>query len=236
LTDDIRPQPAGVEVDASPSGACTLGFNVYFEAGDGFITCAHCTSVRGQVDGDYMGWGVEVRDAPYWTGGDCPSGRWCRYSDSALFHYASVVENGAGNVIARPNARNSTCPSSITIDSSSPTLEITDTDDSPIMNQEVDKIGKTTGWTYGTVTDTCIDLNITAVIDGVSRDLTYICVHEANTKLSPGDSGSPVFDWDGEDGATLMGMIFAGGSNCSSHAYWADLDALQYELGTYSIN
>lgn len=240
LTDDIRPQPGGVEIDASPSGVCTLGFNVSFEAGQGFVTCAHCTSIRGEVNDDYVGWGVEVRDPSYWTGTfngiTCPSGRWCRFSDSALIHYAFVVENGAGASIARPNARgNSPCPNSITIDATEPTLTVIDTDDSPIMNQAVDKIGRTTGWTAGTVTDTCIDLNLTAVVNGVSRNLTYICVHEANTKLSPGDSGSPVFEWDENDGATLMGMIFAGGSSCSSHAYWADVDAIDYEVGPMTI-
>ena len=68
----------------------------------------------------------------------------------------------------------------------------------------MDKIGKTTGWTYGAVTSTCVDFWDAYAVR---------CEYEFSAKGDPGDSGGPAFTWDGEDGITAYGIVFARGLN-----------------------
>lgn len=71
----------------------------------------------------------------------------------------------------------------------------------PIENDPVEKIGQTTGWTTGSVNDTCVNK------EGVS------CAHEvagdAASMAFFGDSGAPVFMDDGGVRA-FAGILFAG--------------------------
>lgn len=92
LRDRVRPVQGGLQIHFS-SYLCTLGFNAIRSGQASFITNSHCTSVQGgtegtqyyqplsSVDGTVIA--TEVADPTYWTGGSCPAGRRCRYSDSA---------------------------------------------------------------------------------------------------------------------------------------------------------
>jgi hypothetical protein len=232
LTDDVRPQPGGVQVE-SGGQLCTLGFNVSFEAGEGFVTNSHCTSQFGAYDGLYVGWGMEERDLEFSTYG-CPSGKRCRYSDSALIHYAFGVEQGDGATIARPATRNGACPSSIQIDSLSPRLNVKNTVSSPVAGQSIEKIGRSTGWTVGQVNETCLALNLDS---SLGSNLMLLCQHKAaGLGAAPGDSGSPVFVWDGANGVTLHGLLWGrvGGISCGS-SYFSDVGSILWELGPMTI-
>jgi hypothetical protein len=228
LQDDIRPQPGGVNIDVT-DGVCTLGFNVHFEAGNGFVTASHCTDNQGQVDNDYVGWGQEERDPPFTSGSPCPTGRQCRYSDSALIYYAFVVEQGDDATIARTTQRGGNCPASRVISGTDPRLIVRGTSSGPSYGTTLDKIGRTTGWTTGTVTSTCVDINI-------SSSRTLLCQYGAGLGVQIGDSGSPVFAFDDADGATLYGIIWASSGGWCESAYFSDIDWIDYELGPMTID
>ena len=89
----MRPIPGGVQITRRTWGTtdiCTMAFNAYSAYGFGFVTNSHCSETYGAVDTAlYMQatWtdqtpevGGEAIDPPYWTGGSCPAGKYCRNS------------------------------------------------------------------------------------------------------------------------------------------------------------
>src|SRR5204863_9759371 len=86
--------PAGVQInwriDTQLAGICTLGYIAKRGAATGLVTNRHCTNVEGTVDGTHYRQGglfdpfaaIEISDPAIFTGGDCPEGRRCRFSDS----------------------------------------------------------------------------------------------------------------------------------------------------------
>ena len=95
LQDKIGIIEAGYQI-ASSHGICTLGFNTDRSGEAGFVTAGHCTEPLpwdGGVDGTNFYQptvapvnliGVETIDPTFFSGGLCPAGRVCRYSNSAF--------------------------------------------------------------------------------------------------------------------------------------------------------
>ncbi len=85
------------------------------------------------------------------------------------------------------------------------------------VGQSVDKVGRTTGWTRGSVDATCIDVAVAldpstgAIVPGVSY--MVICADQViNSGVSQGDSGAPVWVTNAGTGSALqpVGILFAG--------------------------
>ena len=93
--------------------------------------------------------GEEFRGLP---GSGCPRKRYCRYSDSSREAYLNGANQALG-LIAATDAANS---GSLTIVGSFSIIQ-DDLPNSVTVGQTVNKIGRTTGWTSGTVTNTCVD-------------------------------------------------------------------------------
>lgn len=197
LRDKHTPIPGGVHISFGNS-FCTVGFNVYRYLPDdfGFITNSHCSLIPGQTEGtvyfqattpDRVA--VEVADPPYFSGGhpDCPPGRSCRYSD-ALFARYDYNEPPFGDLgsVARTTGRGS-ATGSLTV--ASVPFEVTGVDIFPLVGTQVNKIGRTTGWTYGRVVRSCLDVNPSGT------NVTLLCQHSVTAGVLPGDSGSPAFRW-----------------------------------------
>lgn len=72
------------------------------------------------------------------------------------------------------------------------------------VGQILERIGMRTGWQSGPVTNTCVDLP-------GEHGTTMVCQTIADLFSEPGDSGSPVFLWAGENN------IFFAGINWGSH-------------------
>ena len=66
------------------------------------------------------------------------------------------------------------------------------------------KVGSETGWTYGDVFGTCVDIR-----DSRSGAL-IVCSDRANLYVRPGDSGSPVFIVNNSVGVTFVGVVWGG--------------------------
>jgi len=106
-------------------------------------------------------------------------------------------------------------------------MRIANTVSFPIGGEMVDKMGQTTGWTYGFVNRTCMTANVSTewTVDG--RPIRFQCQDRANYFGDSGDSGSPVFVWYGNT-VHLMGIHWGGSS---SHSMFSALWNIQADLG-----
>lgn len=189
LNDMIRPLLGGLKITSS-AGSCTLGFGGIRSSIWGFVTNSHCTTVMGQNNGtvfsqggDYIGTEGSSSDPAFFSGGACPSGKLCRYSDSAYINKSSLDLMSVGR-IAKPTASDHTEP----IDWNG-TDKFRIVGERPsIIGETVEKIGMSTGRTGGVILNTCVDQGTTA-----GPNYLLLCQDIANYSSASGDSGSAVF-------------------------------------------
>ncbi len=215
-TSKFRPVPGGVKIAfqlGNSESFCTLGFNAYTygELDMKFLTNSHCTSVMGAVD--YRNFynpvlhstnrvGVEVKDPPFLTGGACPSGFQCRYSDAAVVTYYEAT--GQIGKLARTTQRSTTSSGAKTINTASPRIDVVNTFDWPYIGETLDKVGVTSGWTTGQVFESCTDMN-------AGNGKWLWCQYKVAAGAWYGDSGSPVFYYyPNQNWATLAGILWGG--------------------------
>jgi len=236
LQDHVRPVVGGLQISFSDSRGtwlCTLGAPVYLGR-MGFITNSHCTDTPGQVKGTYYYQpvsgssyliGNESVDPPFFTTeGLCPAGRRCRWSDAAFAYFRSGVSYEYAT-IARTYYRD-TWIGSLTITGSLPIVGKTLW---PTVGEKLDKIGRTTGWTSGEVTNACVHVNVND-LPGV----TLLCQDMVQAGVKGGDSGSPVFKYDIVNGtANLYGLLW--GSTQDSFIF-SSMWNIEREIGSVGID
>lgn len=191
---------------------CTIGFTAQWANGTkGFITASHCSSHMWATDSaSYYqpNSGATIRgfEAYDRSPGTCPLLWPCdmyRFSDANL---NAAFGNWRRGVVGRPSGSPVSGSAGTTVlNGSSPYLFVVAEAGDVIEGQRVDKIGSYTGWTYGAVTHTCGDW-----LDylGLATEMVR-CVYKASVYTNGGDSGSPVFTWDGADGIVAYGILFA---------------------------
>lgn len=242
LRSEIRPVRGGMQI-RSAIGICTLGYSVMHQTrGEvGFVTNSHCTNTRGGTEGTIFGQpsfgflglsriGEEQLD-PFssMTFPGCPPGRLCRRSDSAYASFDAPAQTRQGH-IAKP-IQPCTLPVThcmLDLPSSSSEIRIVGLAGFPMMGDTIDKIGRTTGWTYGQVSRTCVTLEV--------RDSTYslICQDQVAGGVDFGDSGSPTFRNLGGDTAQASGLLWATSDDSSEFTY-SSLAEVMGELGSMDV-
>lgn len=222
LRDRIRPVPGGVQIGFDRSGStflCTHGFNVRAPAAPsvyGFVTNSHCSRVRSSMDStpywqpsrteaNYLG--EEVHDIPPWTGGACPVGSQCRYSDALGVQYDIGGQVVPADIdfgkIARTLFSGTTNAGSLDIDPANPRWNIV-AENVTMVGQELHKTGRTSGWTRGPVTATCQNVSISGIL--------LLCQDRITNLRQGGDSGSPYFRRLGEGSDVALAGVHWGGS------------------------
>jgi hypothetical protein len=187
----VRPVVAGLQIRFSQY-LCSLGFNASLGSTAGYVTAAHCSTNQGAVDGtlyyqplnqvpdEFIG--TEVADPPFFRSvSGCPRGRRCRYSDSNFSAADSAVDFTLG-AIARTTGPNNG------------SLEIAGEfsisgEGAAMVGQTANKVGRTTGWTQGQVTRTCVNTGVSG------SNIVLFCQDFVENNLQivgGGDSGSPV--------------------------------------------
>ncbi|MFW6175841.1 MAG: hypothetical protein ACOC7L_03360, partial [Acidobacteriota bacterium] len=233
LQERVRPVPGSMQINFS-NFLCTLTFNADRDGVFGHVMNSHCTDKQGGVEDteyfqptesvDPTRISVEIADPEYFRGGECPRGRKCRFSDSAFADYDSD-STGEFGTIARTEFRDP-LEGSLTIDSNDPRFDIAAEDLSDTLpdGTELNKVGRTTGWTFGDVDGSCVDVNV------AQSNITLLCQTIVNAGVGGGDSGSPVFAWDGGSDVTLNGILWGGNSEGTLFVF-SPLSAIEQELG-----
>jgi hypothetical protein len=227
LRDKVRPVVAGLQIRFSQF-LCSLGFNAQREGVNGYVTAAHCSDKQGDADGteyyqplnqvadEFIG--TEVADPAFFRNADgCPRGRRCRYSDSNFSEGAAVSFTLGG--IARTTGENN---GSLVINGQ---FSING-EGAATVGDTANKVGRTTGWTSGAVTRTCVNTGVSGT------NIVLLCQDfvESNRQIvAGGDSGSPVFRSSG-GGATLLGNLWGGNSSGTLFVY-SPIANIEHELG-----
>lgn len=212
LQDRIRPIQGGLQI-AFSNFLCSEGFNGIRSGISGFVTASHCTNKQGGVEGTqhYQNFvasgnliGTEIAD-PIYSRSLCRingiNGRVCRYSDSEFSSLSPGVLQSLG-FIERPDSINT---NSLTIAGS---FNITSEGDS-FVGDQINKVGRTTGWTQGQVSQTCVNVGASGT------NIVQLCQDIAIANVLPGDSGSPVFKITNSPLANdieLRGILWGGNS------------------------
>ncbi len=231
LRDQVRPIVGGLQINF-PGFLCTLGFNAVDAGENSFITNSHCTSTQGGVENTPYHQplqstsptqiAVEVEDPQYQRNiAGCPRGRLCRRSDAARARYINNTTFTLGG-IAKTTGFND---GSLTINGGFTIAA----EGGAAVGQTVNKIGRTTGWTRGQVTNTCVTTNVSG-----SR-ITQICQTFVSAGVGAGDSGSPVFTGATTGGgATLVGILW-GGSGSTTYVF-SPIANIEQELGALTTS
>lgn len=236
LRDQVRPVVGGLQIRFS-NYVCTLGFPAIRGGVLGFVTNSHCSGKQGSVDGmnyyqpvnqvaaEYIG--RETVDPSYFRGGRCPRGKLCRYSDSIFAAGASGVNFDLGK-IARTDSFNT---GSLTIDSGGLARFNISGKGAATLGGTVNKVGRTTGWTRGTVTAKCANV---AVSGTNFLNLCQDIVESSSVIVGGGDSGSKVFVQNSGDDVTLVGLLW-GGNTAGTLFVFSPLSNVEQELGTLTV-
>jgi hypothetical protein len=231
LRDKFRPTQAGTQIHFG-GYLCTMGFNVDHAGGRSFITNSHCTNTQGGVEStkyyqptssvDPTVIATEVADPVYVAGGVCSAGKVCRRSDSSRELYTGTVASSRG-VIAKTTGVNN---GSLTVDG---WFTITEQNNSSTsFSGRIDKVGRTTGWTQGTVSGSCVTVNVSG--SNVQQICQTLVTNNSAAIVGSGDSGSPAFQIiDSNNNVRLVGILWGGGG--STQFVFSPLKNIQDELG-----
>jgi hypothetical protein len=215
LRDRVRPLEGGLQINF-PGFLCTYGFNATRAGVAGFVTNSHCTSTQGGVEntpywqplqnGDTF-IGTETVD-PVYTRSKCPlslRGRVCRYSDSA-FAQLATTEFSRGFIEQTSEIGSLTIVGSFRIV----------TEASAVNGQVINKVGRTTGWTQGTQTNTCVNVSVSG------SNIVQLCqnmVQASSVIVGAGDSGSPAFRIQSGTDVALVGILWGGNQSGTLFVY-----------------
>ena len=230
LRSRIRPAPGGMQIINNRGGICTMGVVVRVGGINGFLTNSHCTNRQGGVEntlfyqptvssGNLIG--TEVADPPYRAGGGCPINRVCRPSDSALVQFSgNNMALGEWGYIAKPPCSN--CGNNINISTSVPRMSMVYNSRDFAVGDNVQKVGRTTGWTEGPVTNTCLDGNV------AGTNITLLCQGAATLGSAGGDSGSAIIRGSLRFRRKLTGLLWGG---AGSTTVFSTRDQIEADLG-----
>jgi hypothetical protein len=234
LRDRFDPTVGGLQIHFTRY-VCTLGFNALHGTERSFITNSHCTGRQGGVEGtvyyqptssvDGTVIATEVEDPTYFKGGVCPKGKNCRYSDSSRALYSSARGSDLGGIAITTGVNNG----SLTV---AGTSNVTGKSNNVLVGAEVNKVGRTTGWTRGTVTRTCVN---TGVQGSNIMQLCQNFVESNTTVVAGGDSGSSVWTGTGGGSVTLVGLLWGGSSDNLLFVY-SPIGQVEQEIGTLTVN
>jgi len=231
LRELVRPVVAGLQINFGQF-VCSIGFNATSGGQASFVTASHCTDRQGGVEGtEYFQplastagsfIGTEVADPSYFRNRDgCPRGRKCRFSDAARAAYATGVTNVLGG-IARTTGPNN---GSLTIDGSFTVVGEAEA----IVGQIANKVGRTTGWTQGVVTATCVNTGVSG------SNIVQLCQTFVSAGVGGGDSGSDVFRIESGTNVSLLGVLW-GGNGAGTQFVYSPMSGVERDLGPLTTN
>ncbi len=236
LQDRVDPRIGGIQIHFG-NFLCSMGFNAVDGGQASFVTASHCTNKQGGVEGtvyyqplqsvDGVSIGTEVEDPPYLRHiAGCPRGKKCRHSDASRAAYNPGINSALGQ-IAQTDAASPNTGSLILSTNGSITLSGGDLRDHFTIGETMNKVGRTTGWTQGQVTMTCVTVNVSG------SNISQICqtiVENSVQIVGAGDSGSPVYT----SSNALAGILW-GGNSSGTLLVFSPLKNVDDELGSLQV-
>jgi hypothetical protein len=234
LRDKVRPVVGGLQMRFSQY-LCSLGFNAVRDGVTGYVTASHCSDRQGEVDGteyyqplnqvsdEFIG--IEIADPEFSRGGSCPRGKKCRRSDANFSRAdaAALSSVGLGEIAKTSGANNGSLDIAGQFSISG--------NGAAAVGDRADKVGRTTGWTFGSVTRTCVDTGVSGSnILLLCQDFVETTGRRQPKIVAAGDSGSPVFRIQSGDNVTLLGGLWGGDSSGSLFVY-SPIKNIEDELG-----
>jgi hypothetical protein len=245
LTDYVRPLVGGLQVEWSIWGSylntCTMGFLAQRSGVDVMVTNSHCSYTQWAKDdteyhqnvfpGNTIG--MEWHDPGFRSCGFLSVNK-CRDADANLVAINPGVWFNRGRLARTTYWGGPGRPAtgSLTIDSSQPTWVSTGKVGTSEGN-EVDKVGRTTGWTFGYVRHSCVDYTL-------AYRTILRCQQLADYGSAGGDSGSPVFRITSFSNSTaqLQGIHWGGNaqtSKCDNCAVFSSIGGIEADLGSLYV-
>jgi hypothetical protein len=259
LRDRVRPVQGGYQINfldvegvRTVSFLCTLGFNAVKNGVNSFIVNSHCTDKQGGTvpqtdyyqplmdpDGDRLVnpenfIGVEVEDPEYdaiTCATDFLPGTVCRYSDAARAEYAADQPFDLGSLARTlsPDRELGT----LEVDPDNPNFRIVSESRRSVVGEVANKVGRTTGWTFGPVIQTCIN----TLVLGTVPPIIQRCQDRVRAGVAGGDSGSPVFRRHGNGGnVRLMGILWGGSVSGEVTFVFSPMHGVHRELGDFQTH
>lgn len=233
LRDKVRPVVGGLQIRFS-NWLCSLGFNAVRGGVAGYVTASHCSDRQGEVDrtlyyqplnqvaDEFIG--TEIADPAFFRGKGCPRGRRCRYSDSNFSDGDDAVSFTLSKIAktTAPNNGSLEIDGEFTISGKGPASE----------GQTANKVGRTTGWTQGTVTRTCANTGVSGT------NIVLLCqdfVENTVQIVAGGDSGSDTFRINADGSVTLLGNVWGGNSSGTLFVY-SPIANIERELGALTTH
>jgi hypothetical protein len=230
-----RPVRAGVQINF-PGYLCSVGFNATSGGQASFVTASHCTTTQGGVESTPY-WqplqsseptqiATEVADPQYSRSlAGCPRGRKCRYSDASRAAYIHASDMAFGLIAQTSGANNG----SLTVSGS---FSITSDDCNGAatlggclaVGATVNKVGRTTGWSSGRITNTCVNTGVSGT------NIVQLCQTFVSATVGAGDSGSDIFEITSGSNVKLAGVLWGGSSNGTQFVF-SPLGNVVTELG-----
>lgn len=245
----------GVQIMPGGFAVCSLGFNTILSAEningsvwtysyDHFlVTAGHCmnsvgsstgtpvyqTPTRSRVIGyEYRQplWQSEYYYSPGQSYYDCPAGSRCSLAEVALVRY--TVPWGGSRIARTTFAGSAQDTGSVTLDYSAP-WQVADSvmDHTLLTGTLIMKVGRSTGWTQGYITQTCTDYRLH--LNGQPTQFVVLCSWSTNFTSRGGDSGAPVFKnkFGSYPQVQIVGTIWAGATGVSTFSFYP---YISYEL------
>jgi hypothetical protein len=226
LQDQVRPVVAGLQIHFG-NFLCSIGFNAVSGGQSSFVTASHCTNKQGGTEGTQYFQslssqpnsfiGTEVDDPTYFRNRNgCPRGRRCRFSDASRAAYAAGVSFTLGGIAQTSGPNNG----SLTITG---TFNVT-SEANAVVGDVANKVGRTTGWTQGAVTNTCVNTGVSGT------NIVQLCQTFVSAGVGGGDSGSDVFGLTGGSSVRLLGILW-GGNGAGTQFVYSPIGNVEQELG-----
>jgi hypothetical protein len=172
---------------------------------------------------------TEVADPVYVRGGaGCPKGKKCRVSDSSRAAYINGANQALGLIARTSGANNGSLDIvgsfSITSDDCTGTLG-----GCLAVGATVGKVGRTTGWTSGAITNTCVNTGVSGT------SIVQLCQTFVSAGVGGGDSGSDVFQVTSSTSVKLAGILW-GGNSSGTQFVFSPLANVTRDLGALTTH
>src|SRR5437879_9633693 len=208
LQDQVRPIQGGLQIQFS-NFLCSISYNAVRGGVAGFVTASHCTDIQGGVEGTLYYQpltasntfiGTEIAD-PTYTKATCTAAgvkgnHVCRYSDTSFEQLANGVQQSLGSIEQTDtvNTGSLTIAGSFRVVSEGPSL----------VGQTVNKVGRTTCWSQGQVTNTSDNTGVSG------SKIVQLCQDWVSATVGPGATGSGVIHITTSSAVQLRGTLWGG--------------------------